>query len=86
MYFGSYVLNTMSNGVTIVREREPVSGPPSFTFGPTNDVKATCLYKNFEVRVTLESPIVDPAQLALALLRAGGVNIPDEPVEPPATP
>ena len=79
MYFGTYVLSETTNGVFFIHERLNSAS----LSGPTNTLSVSCLYSHFEVDVSVDTQEYNPEQIALALLRAGGVEIPDEPQSEP---
>ncbi len=74
MYFGAYVLSEATNGALFIHKREMAASG----FGSTNTMSVSCFYSHFEVDVSVESQEYNPEQIALALLRAGGIEIPDE--------
>lgn len=72
-YFDSYVVSTNLFGRVCIQKRERNGS----AFGMTNTCQACVLFQNAIVNAS--SMTLDPEMLAVALLRAGGVDIPDDP-------
>ena len=81
-YFDSYVVSTNLFGRVCIQTRERNGS----AFGMTNTCQACVLFQNAIVNAS--SMTLDPEMLAVALLRAGGVDIPEEPLRssPPSSP
>jgi len=73
-YFDSYVVSTNLFGRVCIQKRERNGS----AFGMTNTCQACVLFQNAIVNAS--SMTLDPEMLAVALLRAGGVDIPDDPL------
>ena len=76
-YFDSFIITNVVSGVSFIYERQGRSPH----FGPISEARFFCLVgkASFE----LSNATVNVENLALAILRAGGVEIPDEPQPEP---